>query len=352
MTRYRQIMLPRFVWTTAFLIGTLVAPSARSAPEAEPVRIRGLIVNGTTGRPSAVAKLELIDPAAGMRPIQTQANAGPEFRFEPVARPQGPLLVRAHHSGETYVAMVPPTPASWNAQQRVEVFEAVPMPADFVPRTALQVTKEPDRLVVSRIVAAHNRSRTTYRTDQLEIHVPAVAVDLRGSMQQEGSQMPVPLQLARNGDIVRIGRGLRPGNAAITLEYVIPGRSFEDAPPRNTADPGATAAPATVLWWRPADARPRVTGGRLEEVDTGNLGVALRIHYPPGGRVTLDFSAGSSAPSSAPRVEANPIFDSATVSLAGVVLFALVFFALTAVAVGSGLRLVRAGDNSGGRGRT
>lgn len=318
------------------------------------VEIRGRLRNGTRGTATGVPKLELIDPSGGMRPIASLSEVGPTFRFGPVKRPEGPLLLRAHYLGETYITLVPPAPRFWNANHVVEVFDAVPLPADVEPRAALQVSKEKGRLLVSRIVAIHNKTRTTYRTDTLIIPVPKDAVDLRGSLQQEGSRMPVPLQLQRTDEGVRIGRGIRPGNAAITLEYSVPGTELRDSLPRNLAA-GSGAPLPSIIWWRPSDARPRVTGAKAEDVDTGNLGPALRVHYPRTEAITFDFSAGGFAPP-AVRSEANPIFASRGTSLLGVILFALTFFALAAVAVGSGFRLVRAslGEDaagSGGRGQ-
>ena len=332
---------------SAALLGFLLGMEAvGSAPggESEPklparVVIRGRITNGTKGSPASVPKLELIDPSGGMRPIAVLENTGPTFRFEAVDRPQGPLLVRAHFLGETYVKMVPPAVRFWNREQTLEVFDTAPLPPDLTPRAALQVTKERGRLLISRIVAIHNQSRTTYKTDTLIIPVPTDAVDLKGSLQQEGSQMPVPLTLERTEAGVRIGRGLRPGNAAVTLEYSVPGTVLHDSLPRNTRN--ATTEPQSILWWRPADARPRVTGGTVQEMDTGKLGQALRIQYPRTGSVTLDFSAGGFAPPSE-RFEANPIFDSRSSTTLGLILFALAFLAIAAVAVGSGFRLVRA----------
>lgn len=319
-----------------FATGHHLIAAPASAPTAAPaISVRGTIRNGTTGAPAQVERLDLISLAGGMTPLSHQENVGPTFTFGNVEQPKGPLLLRATYRGQSYVTMVPPSPKFWNRAHLIEVYEVAELPADFVPRVALQVTKQKEGLHVQKILVIANNSRTTYKTDNLLIPVPPDATEITATLQHDSTRMPVTLQPERTANGVRLGRGLRPGNSAVSLGFNVPGHMLRDSFPLiNNAPPSADNT--VYLWWQPRDARPVVNGAPSEFTSTGQLGSALRTVYRPSGTVTYDFKAGGYALPEGPRIESNPVFEGPGQTFAGVLLFALVL--LGTIAIASGLR--------------
>ena len=156
---------------TAFV--TLWGPGAslfsqdRQSSGTERLKIKGLILNGTTGRAGRADSLALINLSQGMKTVETRKNLQSTFSFNPIRKPRGPLLIRAEYKGQVYVKMVPPTERFWKQNQKLIVYEPRKLPGDAQITTAIHITRMEEGLKISKIFAVKNNS-TPPRTYTLE----------------------------------------------------------------------------------------------------------------------------------------------------------------------------------------
>lgn len=345
------LRLDRAAWLRAagrgaFVFSILAAAAFRSGIEvgAQPaaaeftgdsVRLRGSLVNGTSGAPVVVEELSVLDPSQGMRIIASQDNAGPGFAFEDLPVPRGPYLLRAVFQGEAYTRMLPPTPESFATPVRLEVFESgAPAEAVFVT-PAMRVLKTNRGLRVDLIHAIENRARPprSYDARNYQIFVPAGAREIQAGLQHEASPMPAPLTLqGQAGGFQALGRMFRPGSSQLIVSYLLEETELEDRLPR---DPGRAADPHgfRVVFYQPADARPEIDGAeRVTSEQAPGLGEALRVFYRPGESVRYRFERGGSV-FEGPQEATNPIFsDWLRTTLGLIATFFLLLGALSAIA--------------------
>ncbi|MCB1138710.1 MAG: hypothetical protein KDK23_08140 [Leptospiraceae bacterium] len=237
------------------------------------VQIRGVVINGTTGAPASPEKIELIRPGQTMTVLHTMENPGSRFIFPPVERVSVPFLVRATFEGETYVAVVPPTPERQNALQKVEIFDSGAKASDLNIMPGMEMLNEEEMLRINLVYSVENVSRPprTYSGGQFEVAVPD-GVRIAGcQLAHESSRMPAPVPCsAQNGKVV-LPKGFRPGSSQLTVQL--------EQSERNYRDP-ETAYPFKVLVWKPEEARPAIQGQKsVEELNIRGLGPALKVDY-------------------------------------------------------------------------
>ena len=313
---------------------------------AETVEIRGRIENGTRNSPAKAEELSLVRPGSGgMQVLHSLQNAGPAFSFT-VEKPSGPLLLRASYAGESYTLMIPPVPERLAALQKMTVYDAGAKAEDLQITAAMHVSKGPAGLHVTKIYAITNVSSppATFRGGAFTVPVFSGAKNIQGRIEYESTRMPLPLELLETEEGLVVDRAFRPGAARLSVEFDVEGVSFSDR--MHTIKGFANPSPHnfTVLIWQPSDARPRVSGGSVTEVQIPDLGPALRVDYPAQGEVSYDVSAGSSvsrAPVSGPNVDANPIFDTTAKTLFGLLAALALFFLLAAFFSSLNIRVVR-----------
>lgn len=336
-------------------------PGGGPAQGPENVVFRGEIQNGTrNGSPAKVERLELIQLGEGvMQTVQVIENAGPTFQFQAVPRPTGPHLIRATYQGESYSTMVPPAPNFYLQPQQITVFEPGADRRSVQITSAMRVTKlKGDRLAIQQFMVISNDSVPPRSFDPRGYHVylPDGAETVRASLQHESTRMPIPLNLepvADKPNRYRVDRGVRPGNSQLVIDYDLPDVKFVDAlPDEKDAVPGLPPArtPAgshenphnfRIVFWQPGNARPTISGAQAETIEIPNIGEALRVVYPGGGQaVTFDFSAGGHFVENPMQSDTNPLFDTPTQTIVGVLSGLIVFFLIASIIAGSGLRVV------------
>ncbi len=302
------------------------------------IDLRGSFRNGTTNRPARVTKLELIALQGGMQIMQVRENIGPTFTFTGLKRPATPMLLRATFRGERYVAMIPPAPRFWKKRHLITVFEKKPLGVDTRVSAAMQISRTAEGLRVSKIFAIANKTRYTSGTDAFFIPLPADAKKVRGSLEHDATRIPAPLSLTKTPRGYRINRGFRPGNSALRIEFSVDGHEFKD---RFHVLPELPAERFQMIWWRPTDAKPRVTGGKVTERNIPRLGPALRVDYPPNAVVAYDFNQGGVIVDNPMTSDVNPIFDSGLKTVVGMLVFLVFFFAVLSILSATGLKVVR-----------
>ena len=314
---------------------------------AQTVSLQGQIRNGTRGgTPAGVEELALISLDGGMQVLATQSNVGPAFRFDNVpAQRNGPLLLRARFQGDSFATMIPPTPGALDRGIQVTVFESGASRSDVRITVALQVAKLPEeQLAVRKLFAVSNVSDPprSFDAGDYAIYVPDGALELRASLVHESTRMPVDVQLRAGGEgRFLLDRTLRPGDSELTIEYTLDAQDFEDYMPlereRETPDPHSF----TIVIWRPADARPEVSGGEVIQETIPDFGEAYRVVYRPAEPVHYDFQGGSVLVLNPLDAEFNPIFDHAGKTILGLFVVLGLFFFLISIVRASGLRIVR-----------
>ena len=317
------------------------------------VTIHGRLLNGTRNSPAKVDELSLIQLSGGMQVLAQKTGVGPNFQFKGIARPKSPLMLRAVYRGETYIVLVPPAPRFWAKQHELIVYEKRKLPADARINSGILMTRTKNGLSINKIYAINNETKYTWDTSEFYIHLPPGAKNLNATLEHQSGRMPAPLKMRQTPKGFLPGKGIRPGRSALRIEFDIPGYEFTDRLHR-TGDTFAKTPP--LLWWRPENARPAVSGGQTKSLDT-KQGKALELSFPDGGAGKMTFTMNSGdfyeAPpvtrrpgpqkkrAGGPPVEKNPIFGSGRDTLLGIVLFLVIFFAVASFIAASGFRLIR-----------
>jgi hypothetical protein len=157
--------------------------------------LTGRVNNGTTGKPAAGDRVELVSLGKGMEELaHTRTNANGRFSFQlPDA---GPHLARAIHQGVTYYSMAPPGSNS----VEVQVFDASPSTANVsVTADVMRFQAKGDELQGIRLFAVNNTSnppRTQMHGKDFEFLLPDGAEIDQGMAKTNGgppvNSPPVP----------------------------------------------------------------------------------------------------------------------------------------------------------------
>ncbi len=307
--------------------------------------VSGTLRNGTRGgAPTGAEELALIQLAGGMSILQTLKNPGPNFRFQPVPRPNSPLLLRAVYQGETYTAMIPPTPQMQNRPQTVTVYDPGAPRDQVALQSALRVTKTGEGLQVEQLFVISNRSQPerSWSLRDYAIYIPPAAEGVQANLTHESTRMPVPLDVAAypeaGENFHRLERAVRPGESQLQINYALADVRFFDRLPRHMDAPDANSNSTEItdpqafriVMWRPENAEPSVEGGTVIPETIPGLGRAYRVVYPNGG-LTYDFSAGGVFFGNPMTSDINPIFDTDIKTGAGLVAAVLLFFLLISI---------------------
>jgi hypothetical protein len=202
--------------TLALLTTCLAATFASAAT------LRGVVENGTTGKPAAGDNVVLISLANGMTEAgRTQTDARGRFGFT-VTDNGAPLLIRVLHQEVAYHELAKPGAGTI----RVRVFEAAPQLDHIsVSGDAQRFQADADTLQVSEVITVRNSSdppRTLINDRTLEIQLPAEAKIDSGLVQPAGGQrlklMPIPDQQGR----YHFRYPLRPGETRFGIVYRLP----------------------------------------------------------------------------------------------------------------------------------
>ncbi len=206
----------------ALVFTVLVALAIPAAAQ----NITGLVLNGTTGKPSAGDTVTLIkiSQAAGMEEAgSTKTDAQGKFSFSNVSQ-DGPHLVRVEHAGVNYHKMVPPGTTT----AEVQVYEAVKDKLDGIS-TAVEMAMQARAgvLQVVQIYGINNASnppRTLAGDHTWQVSIPEDAqiddVSTQAPNGQPVATTPTPVP-GKKG-VYGLGYPLRPGTTQIRLGYHMP----------------------------------------------------------------------------------------------------------------------------------
>lgn len=341
--------------TMVTLFLTLTSLFATDFLYAAPLTIEGRIQNGSTGQFAKADNLELIKIEEGMQVIQTLKNVGPAFKFEPVELTGAPLLIRATHNNETFIAALqPPTSVNQTKLTReIVVFDDGAKLSDISFHSGLQISRLKDGLDVNIVyaIANHSKPQRTFDLTGLQFPVPKEAKDLKINLTHEDAGMPVNLspKLSDAGDSVELKRKIRPGTSELSIRFKLDSYVFNDRVDfskellvnrSNKKDAKTTNSFFRVLIWRPANAMPKIEGGESKELEIPNLGKAVQVFYNKD-TVTYTFDQGDVWFDNPMASDDNPIFDKTYKTVLGVILALFVLFVLLSIIAGSRIRLSR-----------
>lgn len=309
-----------------------------SQPATETLTVRGQIVNGTTGQPAKADRLELIELNQGMQIKQVLQNAGPVFEFRPFEAAQAPVMIRAMYQDQPYVTMIPPVSKNRNAPQKVTVYETGYEPGTMQVNSGLQLTRTIDGILVARVYAVANESNRTIPGEKLVFFVPDSAKDLKVTARYRQG-MPIDLSLKKEGHWHWTERGFRPGFTEMAVEFTIEDDSFEERPDRIAEmDTNQPDGFSRVILWRPPDAKPQIEGAdQVKEVQVPDLGSAIQASFSRPVTITMD--SGSVWFENPMQSDTNPVFNSATITIAGILIVLAVIFSLLALLSGFQIRI-------------
>jgi 5-hydroxyisourate hydrolase-like protein (transthyretin family) len=181
--------------------------------------LTGRVNNGTTGKPAAEDRVELVNLSQGMKEVaHTRTNVNGRFSFQlPEA---GPHLVRAIHQGVTYYRMAPPGINS----VEVHVFDVSPSTANVsVTADVMRFQAKDDELQGIRLFAVINTSnppRTRMYGQDFEFFLPDGAEIDQGMAKTNGGQ-PVNAPPVPEKDKNRYGFSfpIRPGETEFQVVF-------------------------------------------------------------------------------------------------------------------------------------
>jgi hypothetical protein len=213
--------MERFLRSAFFLLPfslCLVATIASAA------NLKGVVTNGTTGKPSVGDEVVLLKLSQGMEEAaRTKTDAKGNFSF--TLDEGAPHLVRVIHQNVTYHKQVPPGTSSAD----ITVYDAAKqLDAISASVQVMRFTASKDTLQVSELYAVKNASappRTLSGDQTFEIELPAGA-QLDGSIAVSGANgMPVnsaPVPSDKKKGHYFFVFPLRPGETRFEVSYHLP----------------------------------------------------------------------------------------------------------------------------------
>jgi hypothetical protein len=219
-----------------FLAAALALPFALVSSAAT---LRGMVRNGTTGKPAAGVKLILLALQGGMQPVgDAVSDAEGRFSFENPNLGAQPMLVRAVYKEINFHQAVPPG----KLDIEIPIFEPTKDPKVLhVSSRVVVLQPNGEKLVIGEEYAVENNAeppQAFYRADgSFEITLPANA-----TLQQVAAAGPAGMPVVQapiekpNGKVA-IAFAFRPGQSTIRYSYEIPypGNSASVTLPMNYA---------------------------------------------------------------------------------------------------------------------
>jgi hypothetical protein len=202
------------------LAGLLIAP----VWIAEAGTVRGMVTNGTTGKPAAGVEVILIQLQGGMQPVaNSKSDANGEFTFDNPGLGAQPMLLRAVYRGVNFHQPVPP--GSSNVQ--VNIFESSSDAKTInVPSHVVVFQPNGTTLVVGEEYEIENKSQPPqayYKgTGNFDFALPEKA-----QLQQVAASGPtgmpvVQAPIDKKNNRYSIAYAFRPGESRVRYSYEIP----------------------------------------------------------------------------------------------------------------------------------
>ena len=328
------MLSPRFrsVITVAAAAVILVFPLLGTASG---ISVHGSVVNGTTGKADVTAVVSVINPSAGMEPIQSvQATNG---KFEIDKLEPGTYLARVDYDGVTYSTTFQIV-GDEHASVAVAVYETTTS-WDGVKVVVPHFTaaRHGDHLVIERVYDIHNESqppRTVTGEDGFfRFPLPDAVHNFNGLYVQYG-EVPIERQPIETDEerVYIVDYPIRPGLTRVAMSYT------------TTYDTGAVALEEELLYDIESftifatDQEMEITSSshELGTDDGPHAGVSWEIDGLEAGQVlNLAFRGGTNQESSArsQRMVSAVPNDTEGLSLVLMVILLLALFAFTGIAV-------------------
>ncbi len=205
--------------TLLFLLGF----SCFLAAAASATTLSGTITNGTSGKPAAGDKVELIELSQGMQDAgNTVTDAQGRFTFN-LPNDGVPHLIRAYHDGVTYHKMAPPgtTTADMQVYDAGKRIGGISVTADV-----MRLQAQGSQLQGIRLFAVDNESsppRTQSNEKNFEFYLPPGAVVDNGVAMTQGGE---PLTMAPDAEAQKnrynFDFPLRPGTTQFQVVFHMP----------------------------------------------------------------------------------------------------------------------------------
>lgn len=206
----------RFLWLAALVFSCAVGASAGT--------LKGVVRNGTTGKPGAGLDVILIQLQGGMQPVATtKSDAEGHFTFDRPEVGAAPMLVRVAYRGVNYHEPVPPGTLTAD----VQVFDPTQDPKTItVTQRAIVFEPKDSALLVGEEYAVVNQSKPPvayYRTDgTFEFRLPEGA-QLNQVSAWSAAKMPlVQGTIDKGKDKLAVAFPFRPGENGVRLSYQMP----------------------------------------------------------------------------------------------------------------------------------
>ena len=219
--RHARLAGPAILCTLTFLL------TAALANHAAAFTIRGTVVNGTTGEKNVAATVQLVNPSAGMAPVQEVQAAGGTFTMSGVDASAPLYIVRVDYQGVLYMQMVQPA-GDGDVDVSIPIYETTTSWEGVhvvVPHVAASAHE--DHLEIETMYEIHNHAepaRTIEGTDaQFLVYIPEDKIEITRSFvtfnEVPIDRFPVPTD---EPGVYRIDYPIRPGETSIGISYSVP----------------------------------------------------------------------------------------------------------------------------------
>lgn len=208
------------------LVLTLVLPATHALGQARQSKVRGTLVNGTTGGPGQAEKVTLFRLASGMEPIATLEDVSESFELEGVELEGGsPHLLQVTSRGVNYNQPIRLEPDR-ETELSFTVYDVTSDPSVLEVKSARYLLRRKhNRLRVEKLYVVENQSKprqTFYDSEgTFRFHLPTdlletVSVTVSGA---HGMPVPQPVFPALDGSGYATRTAFQPGPTDVVISY-------------------------------------------------------------------------------------------------------------------------------------
>ncbi len=281
-------MRRRYSVRLALLGAVVLAPLAI----AEAGTVRGIVMNGTTGKAAAGIELTLVQLQGGMQEIaHSKSDAQGEFTFDNPGLGAQPMLIRAAYHGVNFNSAVPPGTST----AQVDIYEASKDAKTInVPSHVVIFQPNGATMIVGEEYQIENKSQPPlafYRSEgSFDFALPE-----KGELQQVAAAGPagmpvVQLPIDKKNNHYSIAFAFRPGESSVRYSYELPYTGNAATVKIPTIHPGGrllvVAAPSVQI-----SGDGLVSGGQEQ-----GMNLYSRQDVPAGTLVAVSVSGTAPAP--------------------------------------------------------
>lgn len=265
--------------------------------------IHGSVTNGTTGSTDVAVDISVINPAAGMAPLQTTRSSAGEWGVDNLA--PGVYIARVDYQGVAYNQSFQ-IEGNEHVSVAITIYETTPSWDGIrVVIPHYTATRHDNHLVVERVYEIYNESsplRTVTGGDSFRFPLPAEMHNLNGFYIQYGD-VPVEREPAETDEtgIYSVDYPIRPGLTRVVMSYTA---EYESAAATFTEKLQYDIENFTIF---ATDAEMEITSSShdLAEQQGAHAGVSWTItKLESGDQLKLSFRGGVNQVASPSRSQA------------------------------------------------